>query len=67
MAGPQAAAVVAVSRNPTHGFAKSPCADITLLEGLGVEGDAHAGRTVQHLYRIKLDASAPNLAQVHFL
>ena len=59
--------VVAVSRSPTHGFAKAPCAAITLLEGLGVEGDAHAGRTVQHLYRVKLDAAAPNLAQVHFL
>ena len=59
--------VVAVSRSPAHGFAKAPCAAITLLEGLGVEGDAHMGRTVQHLYRVKRDAGAPNLAQVHFL
>ena len=40
---------------------------ITLLAGHGVDGDAHAGATVQHLYRIKRDRTAPNLAQVHFL
>ena len=65
--GREAGTVVAVSRRPTHGFSKVPQRKITLLEGLGVEGDAHAGTTVQHLYRIKLDAEAPNLAQVHFL
>ena len=59
--------VVAVSRSPEHGFSKTPQDSITLLPGHGVEGDAHAGRTVQHLYRVKLDPSAPNLAQVHFL
>ena len=66
-AGREAGMVVAVSRCPTHGFSKTPQPAITLLAGLGVEGDSHAGRTVQHLYRIKLDAKAPNLAQVHFL
>lgn len=65
--GREAGTVVAVSRCRTHGFSKVPQGEITLLEGLGVEGDAHAGVTVQHLYRIKLDAAAPNLAQVHFL
>lgn len=65
--GREAGTVVAVSRCRTHGFSKVPQPEITLLEGLGVEGDAHAGTTVQHLYRIKLDAEAPNLAQVHFL
>ncbi len=59
--------VVAVSRSPGHGFSKAPRNDITLLAGLGVEGDAHAGTTVQHLYRMKRDPRAPNLAQVHFL
>ena len=67
MTGRERGTVVAVSRCPDHGFSKAPQAEIRLLEGLGVEGDAHAGRTVQHLYRIKLDAEAPNLAQVHFL
>ena len=59
--------VVAVSRSVKHGVGKIPQDEIRLLEGLGVEGDAHAGKTVQHLYRMKLDPTAPNLAQVHFL
>ncbi len=65
--GRDAGTVVAVSLSPEHGFRKTPQPSITLLEGLGVDGDAHAGRTVQHLYRIRLDPTAPNLAQVHFL
>lgn len=65
--GRGAGEVVAVSRCPTHGLSKVPQSEIMLLEGLGVEGDAHAGTTVQHLYRIRLDRNAPNLAQVHFL
>lgn len=65
--GRESGTVVAVSRSPEHGFSKVPRPSINLLAGLGVEGDAHAGRTVQHLFRIKLDPEAPNLAQVHFL
>ena len=59
--------VVAVSRNPDRGLSKLPRTSITLLAGLGVEGDVHAGVRVQHLYRMRLDPSAPNRAQVHFL
>ena len=65
--GREAGTVVAVSLSPAHGFSKEPRKSIRLLAGLGVEGDAHAGTTVQHLYRLKLDPTAPNLAQVHFL
>ena len=59
--------VVCVSASPEHGFSKAPLAAITLLAGLGVEGDAHCGATAQHLYRKRRDPTAPNLAQVHFL
>jgi MOSC domain-containing protein YiiM len=59
--------VVAVCRSREHRFSKEQRDSINLLAGLGVEGDAHAGETVQHLYRIKLDPTAPNRAQVHFL
>ena len=59
--------VVAVSASPAHGFSKTPRASLTLVAGLGVEGDAHAGATVQHLYRKRRDPRAPNLAQVHLL
>ena len=37
--------VSAVSSSPFHEFSKQPRASIHLLEGLGVEGDAHAGTT----------------------
>lgn len=40
---------------------------ITLIEGLGVEGDAHAGATVKHRSRVRRDASQPNLRQVHLI
>jgi MOSC domain-containing protein YiiM len=59
--------VVSVSRSPVHGFSKEIAGEIRLLVGLGVEGDAHAGRTTQHLYRLRKDPAAPNLCQVHLL
>lgn len=40
---------------------------IRLLAGLGVEGDAHLGRTVQHRSRVARDPSQPNLRQVHLI
>ncbi len=57
--------VIAVSRKPEHGFAKQPQAGIRLLAGEGVEGDAHRGLTVQHLYHQRRDPTQPNLCQVH--
>jgi MOSC domain-containing protein YiiM len=40
---------------------------IRLLEGLGVEGDAHMGETVKHRSRVMRDPTAPNLRQVHLI
>ena len=57
--------VVAVSRAARHGFRKQPEPSITLLAGEGVEGDAHRGTTVQHLYHVRRDPARPNLCQVH--
>ena len=57
--------VVAVSRCPQHGFAKRLEPGIRLITGEGVEGDAHRGTTVQHLYRVRRDPTRPNLCQVH--
>ena len=62
-----APAVVSVSRDDKHRFSKPLVARVTLIAGFGVEGDCHAGRTVQHRYLKKKDPSAPNLTQVHFL
>ena len=62
---PADAVVVAVSRASTHGFAKQPQRSLTLIAGEGIEGDAHRGKTVQHLYTLRKDATRPNLCQVH--
>ncbi|WP_309623301.1 MOSC domain-containing protein [Novosphingobium sp.] len=59
--------IIALARDAAHRFSKAPCDAITLLAGLGVEGDAHAGRTVQHLSRMAKDPAAANLRQVHLI
>ncbi|MFW6074158.1 MAG: MOSC domain-containing protein [Chloroflexota bacterium] len=59
--------VVAVSRSGSHTFTKPNHECITLVEGLGVEGDAHAGETVKHRSRVKRDPTQPNLRQVHLI
>ena len=59
------ARVTAVHRNPRHRLAKLPEPAIELLAGVGVEGDAHAGETVQHRSRKRWNPGLPNLRQVH--
>src|SRR3954470_14144979 len=59
--------VLAVHRSAGHSFSKYAEDAITLVPGLGVAGDAHAGATVQHRSRVRRDPSAPNLRQVHLL
>lgn len=61
------AVVVSVNSSERHGFSKKQQHSIRLIEGHGVEGDAHAGATVQHLSRKKKDPILPNLRQVHLL
>jgi MOSC domain-containing protein YiiM len=59
--------VISVSSSPTHTFSKLPKVSIKLLEGLGVEGDAHLGKTVKHRSRVAQDPTQPNLRQVHLI
>ena len=59
--------VASVSLSPRHEFSKSPQRSIRLLQGLGVEGDAHAGVTVKHRSRVAADPTQPNLRQVHLI
>lgn len=59
--------VVAVHRNPVHALGKRAEESIRLIAGHGVEGDTHAGETVQHRSRVAADPSQPNLRQVHLL
>ena len=64
MGGP---VVAAVGRSETHTFSKPVRDRITLLAGLGVEGDAHLGATVKHRSRVARDPNLPNLRQVHLI
>ncbi len=59
--------VIAVSISAEHTFSKPNQKSIILIEGLGVEGDAHAGKKVKHRYLAKLDPKRPNLRQVHLI
>ena len=59
--------VIAVASDSSHKFSKLGRTSVRLIAGLGVAGDAHLGRTVQHLSRLKRDPDAPNLRQVHLI
>jgi MOSC domain-containing protein YiiM len=61
------AIVTAVSSSATHGFSKTNRDSIRLRAGLGVEGDAHLGKTVKHRSRVAKDPGQPNLRQVHLI
>jgi MOSC domain-containing protein YiiM len=61
------AQVISVSLSSTHKFSKGPAAQIQLLAGLGVDGDAHCGVTVKHRSRVARDPTQPNLRQVHLI
>ena len=55
------ARVVSVSRVGVHAFGKNAQAHTRLLEGLGVEGDAHCGVLVQHRSRVAKNPNQSNL------
>jgi MOSC domain-containing protein YiiM len=59
--------IIAVCRSPGHTMSKPRADSVRLLEGLGVEGDAHAGATVKHRSRVAKDPTSPNLRQVHLV
>ena len=59
--------VIAVSLSTAHSFNKSNRESIELLAGLGIAGDAHCGKTVQHRSRVAQDPTQPNLRQVHLI
>ncbi|MET9399651.1 MOSC domain-containing protein [Kitasatospora sp. NPDC002965] len=59
--------VTAVSSSGEYTFTKPNRDGITLLAGLGVEGDVHAGVTVKHRSRVAQDPTLPNLRQVHLI
>lgn len=59
--------VAAVALSGTHTFTKPTVERIQLVEGLGVDGDAHLGKTVKHRSRVRRDPTQPNLRQVHLI
>ena len=59
--------VESVNASPKHTLRKPGHLSIRLLEGIGVEGDAHAGATVKHRSRVRRHATQPNLRQVHLI
>jgi MOSC domain-containing protein YiiM len=59
--------VIGVACDGEHRFGKPTREAIRLVAGLGVEGDAHAGATVQHLSRVAKTPQTPNLRQVHLI
>ncbi|MGA4848542.1 MOSC domain-containing protein [Streptomyces sp. G5(2025)] len=61
------ARVTAVSSNATYSFSKPNRESVTLLAGLGVEGDVHAGEKVKHRFRVRKNPDQPNLRQVHLI
>jgi hypothetical protein len=59
--------IVAVHARADHAFSKDAAAQIELVAGHGVRGDAHYGVTVKHRSRVARDPLQPNLRQVHLL
>jgi hypothetical protein len=61
------ALVHAVHLSAGHSFSKQAADAIRVVAGIGIEGDAHAGSTVKHRSRVKIDPMLPNLRQVHLI
>lgn len=59
--------VESVHSSPRHTMSKASQLSIRLVEGLGVDGDAHQGVTVKHRSRVRRDPTQPNLRQVHLV
>ena len=61
------ARIIAVGSGRKHGLNKLPALSIRLVEGCGVEGDAHCGERIKHRSRARFNPELPNLRQVHLL
>ena len=59
--------VLALSKSAAHTLIKKNQESLTLLTGLGIEGDAHLGVSVKHRSRVRKNPNAPNLRQVHLI
>jgi MOSC domain-containing protein YiiM len=59
--------VIAVHCDDRHRFSKPTRPSIRLVEGHGIEGDAHAGRFIQHRYKARKMPEMPNNRQIHLI
>ena len=59
--------VIAVSKSPGHTLIKRNESVIHLIQGFGVEGDAHFGKKIKHVFDAKRNPNKPNLRQVHLI
>lgn len=59
--------VAGLACSGSHRFSKSPRNRLAFVEGIGVEGDAHAGPFVRHRYLARRSPRMPNLRQVHLI
>src|SRR5215212_9010692 len=59
--------IIAVSRDDVHNFSKPNRLSIRLIEGHGIEGDAHAGRFIKHRYQARQTPEMPNNRQIHLV
>jgi hypothetical protein len=62
-----AGAVLGVSSDAEQRFSKAKKDYITLVEGHGVEGDAHAGEYTRHRFLARRWSRLPNRRQVHII
>ncbi|KEF57545.1 uncharacterized protein A1O9_05462 [Exophiala aquamarina CBS 119918] len=59
--------VISLSLSTDHVFSKTLSSSLNLLPDLGVEGDCHCGKTVQHRSRLHIRPPPKNLRQVHLI
>lgn len=59
--------VLKVGSDAQHAFRKPAKESINLIEGQGVEGDAHAGQHVRHRFLARRWSRMPNLRQLHLI
>lgn len=64
---PNSGKISALSLSPTHTMSKFNQKEITLIKGIGISWDAHAGKTVKHRSRVAKNPKQPNLRQVHLM
>lgn len=48
--------IVSINRGKVKGIAKSPVSEVMLIEGFGLEGDAHAGDAIKQVSLLALES-----------